>query len=496
MNEIADGNVRELTPDRQPDLENSNNAQEQLITRNNLDGFKLNENDGSGAVTTESSAASTTNTTNTNITADLESRMSKAKLEELGWRGRDDLGTVMRDLERLANDDWKAAAKLWDRYRPNDIDKPVFIDGDDVNEKKPVHVKEVAHDTPHVADRNSDVGNNDFVTPESLRKRFLQAENKFYFRDEENKLAFEDKGKRLATEHNDPDIVRSMVDLAEAKGWNSLKLKGTDEFRREAWLQASLKGMEVNGFQARDVDRAKLADLRHEQSRTADKGLNIIEHAPERVRSNPLRDNSQDIVDEHQGTLSVEQRRAVEALKTILRGRGDSEKAADMAAEVAAERFQNNRVYVGKLLAHGAAPYENDPKNEDNYYLKLQTEMGEKIVWGVDLKRAIDDGKAELGEDVAIAYQGRQKVTVKVKERDPDGKVIGEKDIVTNRNAWDVRKLDAVREEARERLNEAAHKTNLQPLVPDHAFQAQRRPPLPELAHNTQRGQPPSELAH
>ncbi|PLX76760.1 MAG: hypothetical protein C0607_03605 [Azoarcus sp.] len=446
------------------------------------------------------------NQVNEQFVADLDARMQKAQLEERGWRDRNDLDDVMRDLRRLSGQDWNRAAELWDKYRPHDIDKPVFIDGDDVDERKArgASSRDEAEKTAPARERASDKdrGERDekhFATPEMLRKRFLQAENKFYFRDDENKLAFEDKGKRLATEHNDPEIARSMVELAEAKGWNSIKLKGTDEFKREVWLQASLKGMAIQGFQPRDVDLARLADLRKETERTADKGRNTIDQAPERARQAERREGRGKaaelpapaertaVVDEHQRTLSHQQRAAVEAIKTVMRGRGDSEKAVEMAAVVAAERFQTNRVYVGKVLEHGAAPYENNSDNEHSYYVKLQTEAGEKIVWGVDLKRAVGEGKAEVGDDVALAYQGRQQVTVTVKERNAQGKVIGESPIVTNRNTWDVRKLETMREEAKERVTEAARNAERQPLVKVYDRDAPRSEVRPEIVRETAR---------
>ena len=68
--------------------------------------------------------------------ADLDARMAKSELEELGWRNREDLDDVMRDLEILAAKNWQLAADLWDKYRPGEIDKPVFIDGNDIDEKK------------------------------------------------------------------------------------------------------------------------------------------------------------------------------------------------------------------------------------------------------------------------------------------------------------------------------------------------------------------------
>ena len=337
------------------------------------------------------------------------------------------------------------------------------------------------------------------VTPEALRKRFLQAENKFYFRDDENKLAFEDKGKRLATEHNDPEIARSMVELAQAKGWSTIKLKGTDEFKREVWLQASLKGMDVQGYKPLDVDLARLEDLRKETGRNEDRGRNIIDQVPERSKTSDRTERSEAVdktavVDENMRTLSKRQVAALETIKGVMRSRGDSETAVNMAAELAAERFQTNRVYVGKVVDHGAAPYENDPKNERSYYVKLQTDAGEKIVWGVDLERAVGDGKAQIGDDVALAYQGKKPVTVPVKEYDDKGKVVGVSEITTNRNTWDVRRLETVREEVKEKLAEAARNADRQPLVKVYDRDAERTTARPEVVRE-QRGKD-NERAH
>lgn len=420
--------------------------------------------------------------------AALDARMEKAQLEELGWRDREDITDLMRDLEKLASKDWQVAADLWQKYRPDDIDKPVFIDGDDIDEKKPG--RGGVRDDGRVVDgsKEEDAARN--VTPDALRKRFLQAENKFYFRDDENKLAFEDKGKRLATEHNDPEIARSMVDLAQAKGWSSIKLKGTDEFKREVWLQASLKGMDVQGFKPRDVDLARLEDMRKEMGLDTDRASNTIERGAERSKGRDQREERAEpvdraaVVDEKEQTLSKRQLAALETIKTVMRARGDSEVAVAMAAEMAAERFQTNRVHVGKIIDHGSAPFENDPKKERSYYVKLQTEAGEKIVWGVDLERAVGAGKAQIGDDVALAYQGNKPVTVNVKEHDKAGNVIGVTEKTTNRNTWDVRRLETLREEVKERLTEAARNADRQPLIKVYDRDAQRTQVRPDIVRN------------
>ena len=417
----------------------------------------------------------------------LDERMAKSELEERGWKNRDDLSNVMRDLEKLASQDWQRAADLWEKYRPGDSDKPKFIEAQEA-QRGPQEKAENALDRGQKeAERGQpEQKESEFLTPESIRKRFIQADNKYFYREDENRLAFEDKGKRLATSHNDPEVARSMVELAEAKGWDAVKINGSEAFKRTVWLQASLRGMEVNGFQPKTVDLAKLEELKAEQgkpsARTHAQPQNVVEQTAVRQRvAQPDPAVERDaVVDEHQRTLSGAQQQAVEALKAILRGRGDSEQAVNMAADVAAARFQNNRVHVGKILAHGQAPYENKPENTSSYYVRLQTARGGKEVWGVDLRRSIGESNAKVGDDVALSYQGRQQVTVPVKERDAQGNVV-RSEIKVDRNTWDVNRLDNVRDEVRESLLAAANRTeSRQPLLKVYDRNAPREELRPE----------------
>ena len=153
-------------------------------------------------------------------------------------------------------------------------------------------------------------------------------------------------------------------------------------------------------------------------------------------------------------------------------------------ADLAADRFQTNRVHVGKIIEHGAAPYENDAKNTNSYFVKLETERGERTVWGVDLKRALEQGKAGVGDHIALAYQGRQQVQVKLNDK-TTGQVALQP---VNRNTWDVNRLDSVREEVAQRLAEAARATdNRQPILKVYDRNAPREQARPEVNREASR---------
>jgi Large polyvalent protein-associated domain 7 len=306
-----------------------------------------------------------------------------------------------------------------------------------------------------------------------LSRKYLKAGDAYYFREDHTTLAFSDEGKRLHSTHDDAEVARSMVHLAVSKGWHNIKLNGSEQFKREAWLEASLRGLAVEGYEPKAPDKARLAELATEQmaaranaDRSSQRNDAAQERSDERASNQPTPSQQpQDKQPADERRLTPQQATAVEALRAILKERGDSDKEISAAVSLATERFQNQRAYVGRLVEHGQAPYEFDKKNEGSYYARLATPQGEKVVWGVDIQRAIAESKAQKGDDIALAFQGTKPVTVAVKDRDADGNVIGTKNIETHRNAWAAEKVEKIQEAARQAIEAAATRTAQQPVV-------------------------------
>lgn len=95
------------------------------------------------------------------------------------------------------------------------------------------------------------------VMPEAVARRFMKVEQDYYFPDKTH--AFADRGGKLATRGHHPEVVRALVEVARARGWDSITVKGTDEFRRGAWLEAAQSGLKVAGYQPTALDLAELA---------------------------------------------------------------------------------------------------------------------------------------------------------------------------------------------------------------------------------------------
>ena len=97
------------------------------------------------------------------------------------------------------------------------------------------------------------------IVPPEIEKQYLRVGDKFYHPKNTDLVAFEDKGNRLETKSNSENIAESMVRIASARGWDEIKVSGSETFRKEVWLEAASRGMHVKGYTPSEQDKAELA---------------------------------------------------------------------------------------------------------------------------------------------------------------------------------------------------------------------------------------------
>jgi Ti-type conjugative transfer relaxase TraA len=87
---------------------------------------------------------------------------------------------------------------------------------------------------------------------------------------------------------------------------------------------------------------------------------------------------------------------------------------------------------AGRLVDHGVAPYEYNRQARENYFVTLENDKGDqRTVWGVDLKRAMQQASPAIGDRIGLQHEGATPVTL------PDG-------TQAERNAWRVVTGDAL----------------------------------------------------
>ena len=289
---------------------------------------------------------------------------------------------------------------------------------------------------------------------EGLGKQYLQADDKYHFRDRNREVAFEAQEKKLVTRFDSPSVVSSMIDLAETRGWSSLKLTGTAEFRREAWFQASMRDLEVSGYKPSDLDKARLAEARAERLLGAPANTiaeNLREPGRRAFKAVPEEGRSEDGLG-----LTPKQDQFIRVMEATMKHRGDSPDAIARARTLAAERLTSDRIHVGTLVEAGTAPYQNRRDQKLSHYVTLRDDAGQvSKVWGVDLPRALDESGARPGEVIAVAFRGRKPVAVDVPVKDDKGETIRTERQTVERNRWEIVPFDRLREDARVAVRQA-----------------------------------------
>jgi conjugative element/phage-associated large polyvalent protein len=242
--------------------------------------------------------------------------------------------------------------------------------------------------------------------PEEVKRRFVEVKNKYYFPD--GARAFTDRGTRLTTPSENTEVVRSLVEIARARGWTEVTVRGTDRFRKEAWTAARLAGIEVKGYTPSEFEQGHLART---LARRAERGdVNDVERDPA--------------------------------------PQGFSAEAKD----------RRTSLIVGTLVDQGRASYRHDPKEAMSYFVKLETPRGERIVWGVDLERASRESltQPKVGDEVALRAVRAEPVTIKA--RDDAGKLTAEIQAKRNRWVFEKREFFTERAEAARTIRDAAVK--------------------------------------
>lgn len=114
-----------------------------------------------------------------------------------------------------------------------------------------------------------------------IDERFIHtADGKYYPRNDSGHLAFQDVGNKLKAKDHDAQTAQSMVLMAQAKGWEAIKVNGNNEFKSKVWLEAKSRGMDVKGYTPNEKDLALLSERQLRDAK------NTIEHT-ERTPSIP-----------------------------------------------------------------------------------------------------------------------------------------------------------------------------------------------------------------
>lgn len=236
--------------------------------------------------------------------------------------------------------------------------------------------------------------------PDSVHERFIQIGDNFYFPD--GTEAFRREQNRLTTRSENAIVIQSMVAVAREESVKGVvEVGGTDFFKKEVWFAASLVGLRVDGYQPTEFERERLV-----RALAARRGVK----PPDREQEVP----------------------------------GNLTSAAPKGNRPEERPLNTNEFITGKLVDHGPAPYKHNPKEAKSYFVRIETERGDRDLWGVDLERAFRHSLSNpgIGDEIGIRAIGKEAVTVQAAKRDASGREIGREELDTHRNQWSVERKE------------------------------------------------------
>ncbi|WP_027582197.1 LPD7 domain-containing protein [Bradyrhizobium sp. Ai1a-2] len=230
-----------------------------------------------------------------------------------------------------------------------------------------------------------------YVVTSETGKHGPDAEARLYADERGEYLAFKVTGDRLITRLAAAEVIRDMVAVAQHRQWESIQVHGSVEFRREAWLEAGARGIEVQGYRPTDLDRQALSDRQETWNRT------------------------------HPRAHEAEGRPV----------------ASDRNER--AERPDYDKGIAGRLIEVSRAPYRNRNDAESSPYLAIELANGRRHqVWGMGLEKPTADSNAQPGDRVHVRRDGVEQVTKEIKVTDAaNGRTRTERRQVP-RNRWRV----------------------------------------------------------
>lgn len=254
--------------------------------------------------------------------------------------------------------------------------------------------------------------------PNNVKKQYLASSDGTRYFDRDNQLAITlVKEKQLRTAKSDKHTISNMIAIAQASKWTQIKVKGTPEFRREAWLQGSIMGIQVKGYSPTKLEKELMQARRTEYN---------TEQSHKQARTN-----------EATVKASPPQQRSQKS--------GNTEKSIKKESQRA----------EGELIAFGVAPYKHDKNNNLSYYATVRNENGTQTVWGVGLRDALKARQAKLGDTVTLESQGFKSKTITVPVKNNLGRTVGEEEKTVRRNEWEVKVTQEKKAQEKKPLTEA-----------------------------------------
>jgi hypothetical protein len=118
---------------------------------------------------------------------------------------------------------------------------------------------------------------------EYLEKHFTRHEIQGglqFRRKSDGELAFTDNGKRIEFQDISFESIRAGIERAEEKGWQRIRVRGSEEFRQRYFIEATARGREVVGYRPGGEDLRRVEELKRALEERSREKTEVVKTLP------------------------------------------------------------------------------------------------------------------------------------------------------------------------------------------------------------------------
>ena len=174
-------------------------------------------------------------------------------------------GEVQENLRRI-----RSAERLQDGFRQPATPKHTGISFTKRPEPEiPAAVHKDAEPVVETPAKPKPVLDLNYETAAGLDARYVRYDGRYLDPNNARTVLFEDKGAKIKTAREDAQTISDMLDTAQVKNWDNIRISGSREFKRQMWLEAELRGIPNSGYAPSKEDLAMRDQMRAARERNS-----------------------------------------------------------------------------------------------------------------------------------------------------------------------------------------------------------------------------------
>lgn len=174
-------------------------------------------------------------------------------------------GEVQENLRRI-----RSAERMQDGFRQPETPQQTGISfAKHPEPETPAVARTDAEPAPETPANPKPVLDLNYETAAGLDARYVRYDGRYLDPNNARTVLFEDKGAKIKTAREDAQTISDMLDTAQAKNWDNIRISGSREFKRQMWLEAELRGIPNSGYSPSKEDMAMRDQMRAARERNS-----------------------------------------------------------------------------------------------------------------------------------------------------------------------------------------------------------------------------------